>query len=337
MSVNPKQLGYSESPEAEAPPPVIVPEAAPPQAEAVAEADESLYLLGRPKLKSYLNFVHHQALKTPHQDELVEEWQAVRDRIAGLEKTEAGCADDPPIETIKVNEKYEPLLTEFLKDPLIQQGFNTVPTEVAFVELDRLVVYQKNIDLTHVRELQRQLGVSPTEEEVFRLCLPYDHPRPPGKWARLDDDSYVFVSRSNDLRFLGAMPLKPGNVEHYPHPGTLMGVVGLAVGFGSNLLNAIKAEDRVILNNGSHRAYALRAMGYTSVPCIVQHVSNRDELDLVAPSAVRRDPDLYLKHPRPSMLRDYFDPALHRVMPVRRVLRQVKVRFSVSEHYVPVL
>ena len=301
------------------------------------ETDEALYLLGRPKLKSYLNFVHHQAISYPHQDELVAEWQAVRDRIVRLEKSEAGYADDPPIDTIKVDKKYEPLFIEFLKDPLIQHGFNTVPSEVAFVELDRLVVYQKNIDLTHVRGLLRQLGPAPGEEDVFRLCLPYDHPQPPGRWARLDDESYVFMSRSNDLRFLGAMPLKPDNVERYPHPGTLMGVVGLAVGFGSNLLNAIKTEGRLILNNGSHRAYALRTLGFTRAPCLVQHVSSRDELDLVAPSAVRRDPDLYLKHPRPSVLRDYFDPQMHKVIPVRRVLRQVKVRFSVSEHYVPVL
>lgn len=337
MSVNPKQLGYSESPAAEAPLPVTPPDTASPEEEAMEEADESLYLLGRPKLKSYLNFVHHQALEPPHQDELVAEWQAVRDRISGLEKSEAGYADSPPIETIHVDRKYEPLLIEFLKDPLIQHGFNTVPSEVAFVELDRLVVYQKNIDLTHVRRLQRSLGPAPTDEDVFRLCLPYDHPQPPGRWARLDDESYVFLSRSNDLRFLGAMPLEPDNVEHYPHPGTLMGVVGLAVGFGSNLLNVIKAQDRLILHNGSHRAYALRAMGYTRAPCVVQHVSSRDELDLVAPSEVRHDPDLYLKHPRPSVLRDYFDPKLRKVMPVRRVLRQVRVRFSVSEHYVPAL
>lgn len=338
MSVNPKLVDHPHPRMPPAAAPVAEPDAAPQGPRlATSDADEALYLLGRPKLKSYLNFVHHQAASHPHQDALVAEWQAVRDRISVLEKSEAGYADNPPIETIKVDRRYEPLFIEFLKDPLIQNGFNTVPSEVAFVDLDRLVVYQKNIDLTHVRELLRRLGPAPSEEDVFRLCLPYDHSRPPGKWARLDDDSYVFLSHSNDLRFLGAMPLEPGNVEHYPHPGRLMGVVGLAVGFGSNLLNAVKAEGRLILNNGSHRAYALRTLGYTRVPCLVQHVSNRDELDLVAPSAVRRDPDLYLKHPRPSVLRDYFDPELHKVMPVRRVLHQVKVRFSVSEHYVPAL
>ncbi len=299
--------------------------------------DEGLYLLGRPKLKSYLNFVHHQGVDAPDDDTLVGEWQAARDLIKKLEREEIGRADHPSIEKIRINAKYEPLLTQFLRDPLIQNGFNTVPTEVAFVELDRMVVYQKNIDLTHVQKLKERLGPHPSDEDVFHLCLPYDHPRPPGRWARLDEDSYVFLSRSNDLRFLGALPLEPDHVDHRHHPGTLMGIVGLAVGFGSNLLNAIKAEGRVILNNGSHRAYALRSMGYTHAPCVIQHASNRDELELVAPSAVRRDYDLYLKHPRPSMLKDYFDPRLRKVMPVRRVLREVRVKFSVTDHYVPAL
>jgi hypothetical protein len=126
-------------------------------------------------------------------------------------------------------------------------------------------------------------------------------------------------------------------VHGYPHPGALVGVIGLAVGFGSNFLNAIACENRLILNNGSHRAYALRELGYTHVPCVVQHAATRDELDLIASSDLRRDPDQYLREPRPAMLKDYFDPQLRAVMRVHRIVRQVKLRFSVSEHYVPSL
>jgi len=69
------------------------------------------------------------------------------------------------------------------------------------------------------------------------------------------------MSPSNDLRLLGPMALRPG-------------------------------AQRLILNNGSHRAFTLRQMGVTHVPCIVQHVSSRDELEVVASSAVRRNSDL---------------------------------------------
>ena len=108
-------------------------------------------------------------------------------------------------------------------------------------------------------------------------------------------------------------------------------------GFSSNFLNAVYAENRLILNNGNHRAYALRSLGVTHAPCIIQHVPSRDQLGVVAASAVRSDPDLYLKHPRPMMLKDYFNPKLHKVVPVHRRVRQVSVRFEAEENYAPAL
>lgn len=299
-----------------------------------SDEDEMLYLLGRSSLKQYLGFVRHNAVTPPEESSLVEEWQATKGRLATLEKEEAGAADNPSITPISPDSKYEPLLTELLKDPLVHR-FDTVPTDVAFVELDRLVVYQKHIDLTYVERRKRQLGPDPSDEELFRSCLPYDHPHPPVKWSRMDEDSYVFMSPSNDLRFLGTMPLRAEDVPGQPHPGDVVTVIGLAVGFGSNFLNVIHAGNRLILNNGSHRAYALRAMGFTHVPCLVQHASTREELELVAPSAVRHDPEFFLERPRPPMLRDYFDAGLHKILRVHREVRQVRVRFSVSESYVP--
>jgi hypothetical protein len=150
-------------------------------------------------------------------------------------------------------------------------------------------------------------------------------------------DSFVFMSPSNDLRFLGTMPLKPGHIQDYPPPGDLVGVLGLAVGFGSNFMNAIYSQKRLILNNGSHRAYTLRKMGITHAPCIIQHVSSSAQLDVVACSEVTDKPDFFLKKRRPSMLRDYFNPRLHKVMTVHRRLRQVTVKFEVEESYVPAL
>jgi hypothetical protein len=76
-------------------------------------------------------------------------------------------------------------------------------------------------------------------------------------------------------------------------------------------------------------------MGITIVPCIVQHVSCRDELELVAASEVKRRPDLYLKDPRPPMLVDYFRPGLHTVLQVQPRLRQITVKVDVDEAFVP--
>ena len=322
----------SESETAE--PNVAVEFSRPNQAAADAVA-ETLYLIGRPTLKGFLRYVRSHAASPPNEGTLTDEWRAANDAVRELEKEEAGLADNPPIS--KLGPEYEPLLIEFLKDPLVQNGFNTVPTEVAMVELDRLVVYQHHIDLTFTGQLRSKLGLAPSREEIFRTCLPYDHPQPPVKWSRVHGNSFVFMSPSNDLRFLGTMKMDSDNIQNYPPPGNLVGVVGLAVGFGSNFMNAMYAEKRLILNNGSHRAYALRQMGITHVPCIIQHVSSRDELNVVAATQVEDNSDYYLKDPRPSMLKDYFNPTLHKVMPVHRRLRQITVKFEVEENYVPAL
>ena len=101
--------------------------------------------IGRPPIKHVLRFARSQAIDPPEEGALVDAWNAAHRILRRIEHDEAGAADNPPIK--KLGAGYEPLLRELLKDPLIRHNFNTVPTEIALVELDRLVVYQKHIDL----------------------------------------------------------------------------------------------------------------------------------------------------------------------------------------------
>jgi hypothetical protein len=44
-----------------------------------------------------------------------------------------------------------------------------------------------------------------------------------------------------------------------------------------------------------------------------------------------------LQHPRPSVLKDYFDPRLRKLVDVPRKLKQVKVTFNVEETQSPAM
>jgi len=297
--------------------------------------DDYIYLLGRPTLRQFLSFIRHRTLNGRFADlgASTDDWRSAASHIARLEKTEGGFPDHPVISELPAH--LEPLRDRFMRDPLVKHGFNLVPAQVGIVDLDQLVVYQHHIDLAYVARLKERLGATPNEEAIFQLCLPFDQSRPPVQWTRAHRDTYVFSSPSNDLRFLGAMPMDPEHVTGYPPPGLLVGVVGLAVGFGSNFLSVISAFDRLILHNGSHRAFALRDLGITRVPCVIQHVYSREELNVVASDAVAERPDVFVSHKRPPMLKDYFDPNLRKILPVIRRLRQVTVKFQTDEAYVP--
>jgi hypothetical protein len=300
-----------------------------------AQQHQYLYLLGRPTLRQYLRFVDSHAVAAPGHGALTDRWRAGLAQVEALERDEAGAADHAT--TSKLGPEFEPLLVELLQDPLVRDNFNTVPTDIAWVELDRLVVYQKHIDLSHAQRIQQRLGPAPTPEQVFRTCLPHDHPRPPVRWARVHRDRYVFVSPSNDLRVLTTRQLQWEQLRDVSPPGDVVGMVALAVGFGANFLNAILCDGRLLLDNGSHRAYALRQLGVTHVPCIVQHPASREELLVIAPGDVRAEPDTYLTHRRPPMLKDYFDPKLIDVFEAYRRLRQVTVSFQIEENSLPAL
>src|SRR5882724_6198962 len=153
------------------------------------DADEYLYLIGQPTLKQFLRFVRDRAVDRQHPGGLTEEWHAANAVVRALEKEEAGIADGPAIEPVSPGSE---LLLEFLKAPLVRNSFNTVPTEVAYVDLDQLVVYQHHIDLTFVEELKRRLGASPSQDEIFRTCLPSKPSSPPVKWSRTHRDTFVF-------------------------------------------------------------------------------------------------------------------------------------------------
>jgi hypothetical protein len=292
--------------------------------------DQHVVLLGRPPLKRYLDYVEDLAVDGHSVDvrALTEEWHAARACIRNIAKEELGWVDKPTIHSLPPH--LHALRDQLSKDPVLQNGFRIETVDVGIVELDRLLVTQRHINLEHVRRLKRTLGPSPSDEELFKFCLPFDHPQPLMRWRQTDGNTFVFISPSNDLRFLDATVFASDQLTGYPPPGSIAGVVGAVVGFGSNFLHTIHVEDRLVLNNGNHRAFALRDMGITQAPCLIRHVANREELRAVTSSEIRKNPDLYLKHPRPAVLKDYFDSRLHKVINVHRTLSQIIVKFDVK-------
>lgn len=300
------------------------------------QADELVFLIGRPPMSEFLGFVTNQTVGGQSADlrALADQWRAANDHIHDLESHEAGLADGVVVQPLDAS--VEPLRGTVLADPFFQRSFALIPASLGVVELDRLVVFQKNINLTYARTLEQSLGPSPSAETIFRFCLPFDHPQPPVNLGRIAGNQFVFYSPSTDFRFLDAALLQPRQITGYSSEGPLSGVVALMVGYGSNFLNVVQAEGRLILNNGSHRAYALRSRGITHAPCVLQQISRREELEFVGNQDLQSKPDLYLKGRRPPLLKDYFDPALRSVLLVPRRSRQVKITFGLEVMDVPI-
>lgn len=302
--------------------------------EAREAVQDEVWLLGQPPLQDYLDFVADMTIggDALPRAALVDEWRRANDHYYDLEANEAGIAD--AVEVRDLDPALRPLAEAVMADARWRRAFDVLPTRFAMVELDRLVVSQPHANLNHVERLKGRLGRAPTPEALFRFCQPLDRPEPPVQMRRAGSRRFVFWSASSDFRFHEPALLAPGQVSGYDAYGSLGGIVGLMVGFGSNFLSAIQSDNRLLLHNGHHRAYALRELGITHAPCIVQTVTRRDELNLVASRHVAEAPAFYFKAARPPLLKDFFDPKIRKVLRTPRIVRMVELSFEVKEHEV---
>lgn len=302
---------------------------------AATPADEYVFLLGRPPVGEFLNFIASMAVDGQNADQgsLTQEWRQANDHVAALEASEAGIADNPP--AAPLSQTVQALAQQVVSDPMFRKAYRFVPSDITMIELDRLVVFQKFINLAYVQRLKGELGTQPTEEDIARLALGVDHALPPVQAMQNSGNVYSFISQSNDFRFLEGALIAPGQVAGFVSTGRPFAYIVLGVGYGSNYLNALHVDGRLVLNNGSHRAYALRDLGVTHAPCLVQRITRRDEMELIASGDLQSNPDRYLKARRPPLLKDYFDPRFRKIVQVPRKNRLVRVQFDVEQSDVP--
>jgi len=289
---------------------------------------EEIVLLGQPNLQHYLDFVRDIVVGGESADlrAACDEWRRANDIYHELEQSEAGIADQA--ECLDLDPALEPLAEQVRASPQFRRAFDALPVSFGMVELDRLVVFQTEVTRQFVENVQSRLSPRPDPQSLFRLCLPIGTRETPLQIRRTGPRHYTFASESTDLRFLEATLLQPGQVSGCDSFGPVGGVVGLFVGFGSNMLNVVRSDTRMVLHNGYHRACALRAMGITHAPCIIQTVTRRAELAVAATRKGNDDAAFYFKAERPPLLKDFFDPRISKIMPVRRRRKVIEVSFE---------
>ncbi len=290
-----------------------------------------VWLLGIPQLDEYLSFVKKRVVggeKIPPRT-LVDEWRAANDAFYELEQSEAGDADK--INTMPLHGDIAAQAADLSETPHFKAMFDSVPVQFEMVELDRLIVCQSEIADVYSSKLGSALGTNPGAEDLFRFCMSLDRVLPPVTIKRISAELYHFVSPATDLRAHAVALLQPSDLVSVDSIGPVAAALGLIVGFTPNFLSAIRSGNRLLLHNGYHRAYALRTLGITHAPCIVETVTRTNELSVIANSKVSSDPAFYFRAARPPMLRDFFNPNLRKELLARRMETIVEVKFRMTD------
>ena len=292
------------------------------------EGEWLVWLLGQPHLSDYLSFVRDKVVDGDRLRPrlLADEWRVANDLYYDLEQQEAGIADGA--DCLPLPRRLAPLARKVLRDRYFVESFDTLPVEIRMVELARLVVSQSNIGCGFADKLQRQLPDPSDMEALFHFCLPLERPQPPVRVRKSGKDRYVFTSPSTDFRLHPPTILQPTQVEGLKSFGPVASILAFAVGFGSNFLSVVRSDERLLLQNGYHRAFALLSAGVTHAPAVVQTVTRKDELRLAASDDVVEDPAFYFRAARPPLLRDFLDPRLGKRLLARAMQTTIEIEFK---------
>ncbi|MGM9424786.1 hypothetical protein [Hydrogenophaga sp. MI9] len=294
------------------------------------DATEERLLLGAQPLPELLNLAASlEGLgRPPGRTQLSDRWRSAAREYERLAGAEAGAADGADIRPLpKAMDRH---LARLVGLPGVCRTFDTVPVAFGLVELDKLVISQHSMTQAVVDRIVASHPLPLGPKALAELCLPLKPPAASFRLASRSGREFTFVADAHDMRFLDAQVLDPVDVRQADVMGHPQAVVALSVGFSANLLNGVRYNGRVAINNGHHRALALRQMGFTHAPCLIQPCASEDDLGQAATRELCDNVERYFHAPRPPLLRDFDNPKLTLSIQAPRMRRVVTLRIDVQ-------
>lgn len=296
--------------------------------------DPTLVLRGLFPLSRLIRFVRERCLPR-HVDEAVqlEQWRQAKVAALGLLEEEAGYADGIDVQALP--EDLQAVGAAALRQPSMHRITSQVPRFWCMVEVDRLVVFQDSLNLRHIEELRDSFPADPSAREIMEFAACQGANAQPAVHYSPADGDYAFSSKSNDLRFLDVTVIDPSAIADYEPFGAASHAIVVYLGFSDNVISGTRVGKRIILTNGSHRAYLLRSLGLRHIPCLLTDASASDLSDILLPAAIKKDRELYLRSARPPLFKDYSDTRLTQILPVIRKNYVLRAKLDLQRTTVP--
>jgi hypothetical protein len=263
--------------------------------------------------------------------EIKTQWLAAAEHFQELVNAEPGIA--ATIDTRLLPQEAADFLRELHLNPAFNKTFSNFPVSFEEVEIDKIVASQRTVHVDFIERLTSKYAHS--AENILNFCLHPGQDQTPAIAGRSGPNAFTFSSENPGLRFLGVyeQPYEAAMMEDHHPGGQPIRAVVLLVGYGSSTINVYRLGDRIILNNGFHRLYALRALGITHAPVVVQRVTHSN---LELPSQIADLPREYLATaPRPGLMKDFFDERLTCEVRQQSFLKALQVGWGIGESRVP--
>lgn len=262
---------------------------------------------------------------------LLKTWDSLQDRAKKILQEEENLPET--IRSSEIPAEYLPKVREYISDSSILKTFPD-GVDYAMVEIDKIIALQRTMDEDYTDLLKQRWSGNLEFEDLLDICLSAKCGKSEVKHLVYDDNHHVFSSPNSDLRYLGSYFKKiEDNDLDYSGGGVPIAAIISFVGYGVQPVSVYKVGKRFILNNGFHRVYALRSLGVKEIPVLVKKVHNA-KINF-PPNFLGFPKEYVLDFPRPTMMKDFFEPGF--VVPIhcKKRAKVIQVRSNGSSLEVP--
>jgi hypothetical protein len=294
-----------------------------------------LHLYGAVTQAEIVGFLRTQCVfeKEGDLEGVIREWPKAAAKFAELTTSPGDIPE--AIKKLEFENEHEDDLAEIERDPLFVNSFSLTPRSFEILEIDKLVAPQRFVNLDHVDRVSSKIPLDVDMTFLINFCLKQGPSPPIPSELQIAPNVYSYKSESADFRFIGGYPKKltEDDIKNCLGGGFPVAGLLLFVGYGAAAMNVFKIGGRYILNNGFHRAFALRKRRVTHIPVVVQHITN---WSLELPQVLIGLPTTYLvTAPRPSLVKDFFNNEISRELSMKSRDRSVQIQWNLSQVDVP--
>lgn len=263
--------------------------------------------------------------EAPRIPALLEKWEKAR--ASYMQGVQAQSGIHSTIEVRPFSESMQGQARELVQDIRFQNAYGNRLYEFAWVEIDKLVAYQKFVNLDFAEELEHRLPETLSESALFDFCIALEKKSAPVSHLRLDDEyTHLFSSDSHDFRVTDvvARPVDSKEIRDMSS-GVPTHALTVFLGFGLPIASAYQLKDRIVVWNGFHRLFALRKRGLRFAPVLLL----RDP-SIKALRALNSEipVEVLLSEKRPPIMQDFFNEDL--VLDVLEKPKRRAIKLSVD-------
>ncbi|NBW35827.1 MAG: hypothetical protein EBR30_12560 [Cytophagia bacterium] len=258
-------------------------------------------------------------------------WSSLQEKVKKMLYEEEFLPET--IQSQEIPQQYMSKVKEYLSDNSILKTFPD-GVDYEMVEIDKIVALQRTMDEDYTNLLKERWSGKLEFEDILDICLSAKCGKSEVKHLVYDDNHHIFSSPNSDLRYLGSYYKKiEDNDLDYSGGGVPIAAIISFVGYGVQPISVYKVGNRVILNNGFHRVYALRSLGVKEIPVFVKKVHNA-KINF-PPNFLGFPKEYVLDFPRPTMMKDFFESGF--VVPIhcKKRAKVIQVRSNGSSLEIP--